>query len=144
MPYIHAKNLPFDNRRTFKHAFRFLCVWPGDLSTRHTWRAIVQPDVYTRNCFSESMGSRFGSPGQKALQTMNKFTLLFIFASSLYPRPVPLTYQPRNCKDGFISIVTRPLISLWYAVCSTGRLSIIGRCFRACQRSNCAEERQPQ
>ena len=44
-----------------------------------------------------------------------------------------LTYQPRNCKDGFISIVTRPLISLWYAVSSTGRWFIIGRCVGACQ-----------
>ena len=49
------------------------------LSTRHTWRAIVRPDVYTRNCFSESMGSRFGGHRQKALQTMNKFTLFVDF-----------------------------------------------------------------
>ena len=62
-------------------------------------------DLYTRNHFLESMGSRFGGPGQKALQAMNEFTLLWIFALSLYPRPVPLTYQPRSCKDGFISIV---------------------------------------
>ena len=62
MPYVPANILPIDNQRTFKHAFRFLRVWPGDF----------------------------------------------------YPRPVPLTYQPRNCKDGFISIVTRPLISLRY------------------------------
>ena len=46
-------------------------------------------------------------------------------------------------KTDLISIVTRSLISLWYAICSTGRWSIIGRCFGACQRSNCAEERQP-
>ena len=53
-------------------------------------------------------GTRFGGPGQKALPSMNEFTLstvLWIFASSLYPRPIPLTYQPRICKDGFISIV---------------------------------------
>ena len=48
---------------TFKHAFRFLCAWPGDLSTRHVWRAIVAADLYARNRFSESMGSR--GPGQK-------------------------------------------------------------------------------
>ena len=54
---------------------------------------------------------------------------------------VPLTCQPRNCKDGFISIVMRPLISLRYAICSIGRWSIIGRCVGACQRSSCAEER---
>ena len=33
MPYVHAQSLPIDDRRTFKHAFRFLRVWPGDLST---------------------------------------------------------------------------------------------------------------
>ena len=48
-----------------------------------------------------------------------------------------------TCQD-FISIVMRPLISLWNAVCSTGRWSIIGRCFGACQWSSCAEERRPQ
>ena len=37
-------------------------------------------DVYTRRCFSESEGTRFGAPGQKALPSMNEFTLLWIFA----------------------------------------------------------------
>ena len=36
------------------------------------------------------------------------------------------------------------LMSLLYAICSTGCRSIIGRCFGACQRSSCAEERRPQ
>ena len=79
MPYGHAQILPIDNRRTFKHAFWFLRVWPGALSTRHTWRAIVRPDVYTCNCFLESMGSWLGGPGQKALQTINEFTLFVDF-----------------------------------------------------------------
>ena len=46
-----------------------------------------------------------GAPGQKALLSKNEFTLLWIFAKSLYPQPVPLTFQPQICKDGFISIV---------------------------------------
>ena len=75
------------------------------MSTRHMWRDIVRDDVYTCKCFSESEATRFGGPGQKALPSMNEFTLLWIFAESLYPRPVLLTYQPRICKDGFISIV---------------------------------------
>ena len=79
MPSGHAQILPIDNRRTFKHAFRFLRGWPGALSTHHTWRTIVRPDVYTRNCLSESMGLRFGGPGQKALQTMTEFTLFVDF-----------------------------------------------------------------
>ena len=79
MPYGPAQILPIDNWRNFKHAFRFLCGWPGALSTHHTWHAIVRPDVYTRNCFSEFLGSWFGGPGQKALQTMNEFTLFVEF-----------------------------------------------------------------
>ena len=49
MPYVQAKILPIDNRRTFKHTFRFLRVWPGALSTRHVchcasdvWRVYTQ------------------------------------------------------------------------------------------------------
>ena len=67
------------------------------------WWRVYTP--VTRKCFSEPEGTRFGGPGQKALPSMNEFTLLWIFAYFLYPRPVPLTYQPRICKDGFISIV---------------------------------------
>ena len=78
-PLCTCKILPIINGRTFKHAFRFLCVWPGDLSTCHVWRATVAADVYTRNRFPESMWSRFGGPGQKALQTMNEFTLFVDF-----------------------------------------------------------------
>ena len=40
-------------------------------------------DVYTRHRFSESLGSRLGGPGQKALQAMNEFTLFVDFANSL-------------------------------------------------------------
>ena len=137
MPYAHAKLLPIDNGSIFKHTLRFLRVWPGALSTRHTWRAIVLTDVYTRNCFSESMGSRFGGPGQKTLQTMNEFTLFVDFCL------IPFSKTFDIYKAAFISIVTRPLISLRYAICSTGRCSIICRCVRACQWSSCAEERRP-
>ena len=58
----------------------FCVFWPGALSARHACRAIVALDLYTRNRFSESVGSRFGGPGQKALPAMNEFTLLWIFA----------------------------------------------------------------
>ena len=77
-PYKHKIVLGTADRRPSKGAFRFLWVLAGALSTRHAWRAIM---------------------------AMNEFTLLWIFASSLYSRPVPLTYQPGIGKDGFISIV---------------------------------------
>ena len=80
MPYVPAKIFPIDNRRTFTHGFRFLCVWPGALSTHYTWHAIVLPDMYMHNCFLEVLGgSWFGGPGQKTLQTMNEFTLFVDF-----------------------------------------------------------------
>ena len=44
-----------------------------------SWRFIVAIDVYTRNRFSEFLGSRLGGPGQKALQAMNEFTLFVDF-----------------------------------------------------------------
>ena len=61
-------------------------------------------DVYTRNCFSESEGTRFGAPGQRTLPSVNESTLVD-FCLITYPRPIPLTFQPQICKDGFISIV---------------------------------------
>ena len=68
------------NRRTSEHAFRFLRVLPEAVSTRHSWLWQTLDDVYTRRCFSESEGTRFGAPGQKALPSVNEFTLLWIFA----------------------------------------------------------------
>ena len=52
-------------------------VWPGAVSTHG--RDIVQDDMYTRKCFSESEGTRFSGPGQKALLSMNEFTLFDCF-----------------------------------------------------------------
>ena len=37
-------------------------------------------ETMKRKCFSESEGTCFGAPGQKALPSMNEFTLLWIFA----------------------------------------------------------------
>ena len=67
-------------RTACKHAFRFLRVLPEAVSTRHSWLWQTLDDVYTRRCFSESEGTRFGAPGQKALPSVNEFTLLWIFA----------------------------------------------------------------
>ena len=70
-PYKHAISFGTADRRVSKRAFRFVYVLAGALSTRHACRAIVALDLYTRNHFSESVGSRFGGPGQKALAAMN-------------------------------------------------------------------------
>ena len=48
-----------------------------------TWHAIIAADVYTRNHFSESMGSRLGGPGQMTLQTMSEFTFFVDFLPNL-------------------------------------------------------------
>ena len=56
----------------FPTAFRFLRVLPEAVSTRHSWLRQTLDDVYTRQCFSESEGTRFGAPGQKALPSVNE------------------------------------------------------------------------
>ena len=79
-PYIHAIFVLTACRTACKHAFRFLRVLPEAVSTRHSWLWQTLDDVYTRRCFSESEGTRFDAPGQKALPSVNEFTLLWIFA----------------------------------------------------------------
>ena len=79
-PFKHAIFFSTACRTACKHAFRFLRVLPEAVSTRHSWLWQTLDDVYTRRCFSESEGTRFGAPGQKALPSVNEFTLLWIFA----------------------------------------------------------------
>ena len=79
-PCIHAIFFPTACRTACKHAFCFLRVFPEAVSTRHSWLWQTLDDVYTRRCFAESEGTRFGAPGQKALPSVNEFTLLWNFA----------------------------------------------------------------
>ena len=96
--YKHKIFVGTADRRASKCAFSDLCVFWRE-PCQHATHAVPSWHLTcTHNRLLESLGSRFGSPGQKALPAINKFTLLWIFALSLYPRPVP-------CKDGFISIV---------------------------------------
>ena len=124
---------------------KFYSLIIGGLLNTHSdfcvCQAIVRPDVYTRNCFSETMGSRFGGPGQTALETMNEFT----FFKRFLPIPFIQDLFLWRTSNEIVKTDLYPLslISLWYAVCSTGCWSIIGRCVGACQRSSCAEERRP-
>ena len=94
-----------------------------------------------RKCFSESMGSRFGGPGQKALPSMNDYSLFCGFLPNPFIQDLLLWCTSQE----FVKTDLYPLslISVRYAICSTGRWSILGRCFGACQQSNCAYERQP-
>ena len=48
-------------------------VMPEVVSTHHSWLWQTLDDVYTRRCFSESEGTRFGAPGQKALPSGNEW-----------------------------------------------------------------------
>ena len=75
-----GKHLPetsfFFNRRSADVLNRILffgefCWEPCQHTTRG--RDIVRDDVYTRKRFSESEGTRFGGPGQKALPSMNEW-----------------------------------------------------------------------
>ena len=133
MPYAHNKFLPIDNRRTFKHAFLFLRVWPGALSTCHT-RGVP---LCCLTCI-HAMGSRFGAQDRKpckqwtsALFLPNPFIQdLFLWHTSqeivkkdLYP-----------LSQGLWSLSGMPSVRP-----GAGR----GHCVRACQRSSCVEERRP-
>ena len=60
-------------RTACKHAFCFLRVLPEAVSTRHSWLWQTLDDVYTRRCFSDSEGTCFGAPGQKALPSGNEW-----------------------------------------------------------------------
>ena len=79
-PFKPANFFSTADRTACKHAFCFLRVLPEAVSTRHSWLWQTLDDMYTRRCFSESEGTRFGAPGQKALPSGNEFTLLWIFA----------------------------------------------------------------
>ena len=72
-PCIHAIFFPTACRTACKHAFCFLRVMPEAVSTRHSWLWQTLDDVYTRRCFSESEGTRFGAPGQNALPSGNEW-----------------------------------------------------------------------
>ena len=72
-PCIHAIFCSTVCRTACKHAFCFLRVMPEAVSTRHSWLWQTLDDVYTRRCFSESEGTRFGAPGQKALPSGNEW-----------------------------------------------------------------------
>ena len=67
----------------YKPAICFSTADRRDVLTRiPVFCEIVRDGVYTRKCFSESEGTRFGGPRQKALPSMNEFTLLCFFACS--------------------------------------------------------------
>ena len=118
--YTWKNILPIDNRRTFKQAFRFLCFCREDLSNtprvacyRGAWL------VYTQSFFSESMGSWFRWPRIKGTaKQLTSFTLFCWFLPNPVVQDLFLWRTSQEFfKDGFISIVTRPLISLRYVVC---------------------------
>ena len=139
-PFKPAILFPTADRRTSEHAFRFLRVLPVAVSIHHSWLWQIWDDVYTRRCFSESEGTRFSVSGQKALPSMNEFTLLWIFASSL----IHDLFRWRSSHK-FVKTDLYPLslMSLWNAVCSIGCGPIIGKCFGACNGTSCVE-RRPQ
>ena len=135
-PYKHAILFGMADRRASKRSFWFLCFGePCQHATRGvpSWCLTCIHAIISRSPWVH------GSPGQKALQAMNEFTLF-----GFLPNPFIQDLFLWRSSQEFVKTDLYPLslISLWYAVCSTGRWSIIGHCIRACQRSNCAEERR--
>ena len=105
MPYEPAISLFNRGSSDVLTCILFFCEF-GREPCQHATRSVTLcgMSVYMQ-VFLRVRGDTVRWPRTKALPSMNEFTLLWIFASSLYPRPVPLTYQTRICKDGFISIV---------------------------------------
>ena len=101
----------------------------------HEWLWQMWDDVYTRNCFSESEGTRFGAPGQKGT-AVNEWVHSFVDFCLIRWRS--------SHKFAKMDLYPLSLMSLRNAVCSTGCRPIIGRCFGACNGTSCAEERRPQ
>ena len=97
MPRKHANYFHATDRGSGAsiHAFRFCVFLPEDLSTCHTWLAIMAIDVYTHR-FSESLGLRLCGPGQKALQAMNEFTLFVDFCPILLSKTCGFDVPAKN------------------------------------------------
>ena len=130
-------------RRTSKHAKILLCrpsgerlnthsdlckVLSEDLSTRHSWRAIVAADVYTRNRFSDSMGVTVGWPRTNGTANNERVHSFCWFL----PNPFIEDLFFWRSRQGFVKTDFYPLISVRYAVCSTRRWSTCRPLLRAC------------
>ena len=126
-------------RKPFKPAILFSTG--SRINTPHVAVTFVGWRVYTQ-VFLGIPGNTLWCPWTKGT-AVNEWVHSFVdFCLIPYPRPVPLTFQPQICKDGFISIVfdVSPECCLFDRGCGP----IIGRCFGACNGTSCAEERRPQ
>ena len=120
------------NRRASKHAFLYLRVLAGLTG----WR------LYTQ-VFLGVHGVTVRWPRTKGTAINER---VHSFCGFL-PNPFIQDLFVWRTSQEFVKTDLYPLslISLryMYAVCSTGRWSILGHCIGACQRSNCVEERRP-
>ena len=92
------------DRRTSEHAFHFLRVLLVAVSICHSWLWQTWDDVYTQ-VFLRVRGNMLRCPRTKGT-AVNEWVHSFVdFCLIPYPWPIPLTFQPQICKDGFISIV---------------------------------------
>ena len=132
MSYVHAHILPIDNRKTFKHAFRFLRGWPGALSTHHTWRAIVRPDMYVHTIVSQSPWGH-GSVALDRRHCKNEWVHSFCW---FLPNPFIQDLFLWHTRQEIVKTDLYPLSQgLWFL---SSMLSVwqIGYCVGACQRSS--------
>ena len=155
MPYKPTNFVGAADRWASTHAFRFLCVLPEDLPSwwrgvPSWWRGVHHGGVACHHGNSlwelgllsvihflalsdhSPWGHSWVASDKRHCKQWTSSLFLWIFASSLYPRPVPLTYQPR-----FVKTDLYPLSQgLWClsGMLSVRRWSIIGRCFGACNK----------
>ena len=123
------------------HSDIFVCFWREPLSTRHAWCAIVALDLYIVHVYTQSF---LRVHGAMVRWLWTKGTASNEWVYSFVDPFIQDLFLWRTSQE-FVKTDLYPLslISLWYAVCLTGWWSIIGCCVRACQWSNCAEERWP-
>ena len=144
-PCIHAIFFwPHVGQRVNTHSvFWESCQKPCQHATLWLWQML--DDVYTRRCFSESEGTRFGAPGQKSLP-FREWVNGMEWVNGFLPNPFIHDLFLWCTSQEIVKTDLYPLslMSLRYAVCSTGCAPIIGRCFGVCNGTSCAEERRPQ
>ena len=97
---LSRKNCSTTDRRTSQHAFRFLRVF----CLPHVAVTFVGRRVYTQ-LFLGVRGNMLRCTRTKGT-AVNEWVHTFVdFCLIPYPRPIPFTFQPQICKDGFICIV---------------------------------------
>ena len=131
--------------RTSRHAFRFLRLCAGAASTHHAWPWHCAGWRVYPQMFLGVQEDKVRWPRTKCT-TVKEWVHSFDCFVGFLPNPFIHDLFLWCTSQEFVKTDLYPLslMSLWYAVCSTGCWSTISCCFGACQRSSYSKERRPQ